>query len=156
MRTRRKWWFWGMWVALPCGRVRLCGPRRPPLWPLREDGGHLLGLRVGSAWLEGPCRDLAAQWADLISGGGRGRCGAAVSALRVRLGWAPATREGMHVGVRGGEQFAWAAFGGREGSAWGFGGVCGGRMRVTGQGGCAVGLGALRGRCVWVAGCEGR
>ena len=18
MRTRRKWWFWGMWVALPC------------------------------------------------------------------------------------------------------------------------------------------
>ena len=35
MRTRRKWWYWGMWVALPCGWVRLCGLRRPAPRPLR-------------------------------------------------------------------------------------------------------------------------
>ena len=56
----------------------------------------------------------------------------------------------------GGEQCPWAAFGGRGGWAWGFGGVCGGCVRVTERGGCEVGHGAPRGGSVWVAGCGGR
>ena len=78
-----------------------------------------------------------------------------MAAFRVRLGWAPAMREGVQLGVRAGEQFTSAAFGGCGGWAWGFGGVSGGRVRVTGVGGCAVGRWALRGGCVWVAGCGG-
>ena len=80
-----------------------------------EDGGHLLGLQVGGGWLEGHGRNLAARWADLVGSGGRGRRGTAVSAFRVWLDWAPAMCEGVHVGIRGAEQFAWAAFGGRGG-----------------------------------------
>ena len=53
-------------------------------------------------------------------------------------------REGVWVAVRGGEQFAWAAFGGRGGWAWGFCAVCGVYVRVTGRVGCAVGRGAPR------------
>ena len=37
-----------------------------------------------------------------------------------RLGWAPAMREGVRFSVRGGEQFASAAFGGWGCWAWGF------------------------------------
>ena len=48
----------------------------------------------------------------------------------------------------GWEQFAWAAFRGREGWAWVFWGVCGGRGRATGWGGCAAGRRApLAGVC---------
>ena len=121
-----------------------------------EDGGQLLGLRVGGGWLEGPGCDLAARWADLVGSGGQGRHEAVVSAFRVRLGWAPAMCEGVRVGVRGGKQFVWAAFGGRGGRVWGFGGVCGGRVWVSGRAGCVVGRGALRGGCVWVADRRGR
>ena len=48
------------------------------------------------------------------------------------LGPGPAMCEVVWVGVRGGEQFAWAAFRGRAGWAWVFWGVCGGRGRATG------------------------
>ena len=62
-------------------------------------------------------------------------------------------REVVWVGVCGGKQFAWAAFGGRGARAWGSGGVCGGHVRVTGRAGRAMGRGASCGGCVRVAGC---
>ena len=71
------------------------------------------------------------------------------------LGPGPAMFEVVWVGVSGGEQFAWAAFRGREGWAWVFCGVCGGRGRATGWGGCAAGRGAPLGGCVWVVECGG-
>ena len=52
--------------------------------------------------------------------------------FRAWLGRGPAMCEVACVGVRGGEQFAWAAFGGRGGWAWVFWGVCWGRVRATG------------------------
>ena len=78
-----------------------------------EDGGHVLRPLVGGGWLEGPGRDLAALRAHPVGSGGRGICGAAVSAFRAQLGRAPAMREGVWVNVCAGEHFAWAAFGGR-------------------------------------------
>ena len=66
------------------------------------------------------------------------------------LGRGPAMYEAMWVGVRGGEQFARAAFGGRGRWAWVFWGLRGGRVRATGRGSRAAGRGApLRG-CVQV------
>ena len=55
----------------------------------------------------------------------------------------------------GGKQFVWAAFGGRGGWEWGSGGVCGGCVRITWWGACAVGHGAPRGGRVRVAGLWG-
>ena len=120
IRTRRKWWFSGMWVALQCGRVRPCDPGSLCRGHGGEDGGRVLGPRVWGGWLGGPGRDLAARRSDPVGSGGRGRRGAAVSAFWVRLGWAPAMREGVSGGGRRGEQFMWAAFGGRGGLAWNF------------------------------------
>ena len=114
------------------------------------------GRSLGAGGLGGPGRELAARRVGLVGSGGQGRRGAAVSAFWARLGWAPAMREGVWVVVCGGEQFAWAAFGGWGGWAWGFGRVFGGRVRVTGRGECAVGRGAPRDRCVWVSGCGER
>ena len=71
------------------------------------------------------------------------------------LGPGPAMCEVVWVGVRGGEQFALAAFRGRGGWAWVFWGVCGGRVRATGWGGRAAGRGAPLGGCVWVVECGG-
>ena len=85
-----------------------------------EDGGHVLGPRVGVRWLGELGRDLAAWRADPVGSAARGSCGAAVSAFWAQLGWAPAMREGVWVGVRGGKQFAWAAFGSRGGFGPGF------------------------------------
>ena len=48
--------------------------------------GISFGLRVGGGWLQGPGRDLAARWADLVGGGGPEGRGAAVSSFRVWLG----------------------------------------------------------------------
>ena len=61
----------------------------------------------------------------------------------------------MWVGVRGGEQYAWAAFGRLRGWAWVFWGVRGGRVRATRQGGRAAGRGAPLGGCVRVVECRG-
>ena len=58
--------------------------------------------------------------------------------------------EVVWVGVRGGEQFAWGAFRGRQGWAWVFWGVRGGRVRATWWGGRAAGRGAPLGGCVRV------
>ena len=44
---------------------------------------------------------------------------------------------------------------GLHSGAGGFGGVCGGCVRVAGRAGCAVGPGAPRSGCVWVAGLGG-
>ena len=174
MRTRRKWWFWGMWFVLPCGRLQLCGPRRPPLRPRR--GGRRACPRAASRGrvAGGAGRDLAARRADPVGSSGRGRRGAAVSAFWARLGWAPATREGVWVGVRGREQFAWAALGGRGvrpgvsgmcsggvcgslggvGVPWGVGlpaaGVCG-LLGVAGLEGCSAG-GSVAGVCGCLSG----
>ena len=79
-----------------------------------EDGGHVLGLKVGGGRLGGPGRDLAARRADLVGSGG-GRRGAVAFSFWARLGPGPAMCEVVWVGVRGGEQFAWAAFRGRGG-----------------------------------------
>ena len=73
-----------------------------------------------------------------------------------QLGPGPAMCEVVWVGVRGGEQFAWAAFRGRGGWAWVLWGVCGGRERASGWGGRAAGRTAPLGRCVWVVECRGR
>ena len=143
MRTGRKWWFWGMWDVPPCGRDRLCGLRRLPPRPLRG------GWRASPGWLEGPGCNLAARWDDLVGSGGRRRRGAAVSAFRVWLGWAPAMCEGVRGGVRRGEQFAWAAFRGRGVWVLGLGGVCRGRVWVTGQGGVGRGLWGSWRLCVY-------
>ena len=75
--------------------------------------------------------------------------------FRAWLGRGPAMCEVVWVGVRGGEQFAWAAFRGRGGWAWVFWGVCGGRGRATGWGGRAAGRGAPFGGCVRVFECWG-
>ena len=56
--------------------------------------------------------------------------------------------DGARVGFRGGEHFAWAAFGGQGGWAWGIGGACGGRVWVTGRAGCALGWCSSRWVCV--------
>ena len=71
------------------------------------------------------------------------------------LGRGPSMCEVVWVGVRGGEQFTWAAFRGRGGWAWVFWGVCGGRGRATGWGGRASGRGAPLGWCVRVVECGG-
>ena len=71
------------------------------------------------------------------------------------LGRGPAMCEVVRVGVRGGEQFAWAAFRGRGGWAWVFWGVCGGRGGATEWGGRAAGRGAPLGGCVRVVECGG-
>ena len=79
----------------------------------------------------------------------------------------PAMCEVVCVGVRRGEQFAWAAFRGRGGWAWVFWGVCGGRGRATGWVSAAVcglwsvggGEGCPAGGCVagvcWCSGGSG-
>ena len=117
-------------------------------------------VRGHQCWVGGVRGDLVAPRADLVGSGGRGRRGAAVSSFWAWLGWGPAMREGVWVGVRGGEQFECAAFGGRGGWACGSGGVCGGSVRVTGPGGCAVGRGVPCGGCVrfagWGVGGEGQ
>ena len=120
-----------------------------------EDGGHGLGLQVGGGWMGGPGCDLAARWADLVCSGGGGRHRAEVFSFWAWLGRGSAMCEVVLVGVGGGKRFAWAAFGGRGGSAWDFWGVRGGRVRVTLQGGLAVGRGTPRGGSVPAAGCGG-
>ena len=75
--------------------------------------------------------------------------------FRAWLGRGPAMCEVVWVGVRGGEQFAWAAFRGRGGWALVFWGVCGGRGRATWWGGRAAGRGAPLGGCVGVVECGG-
>ena len=157
MGTRKKWRFRGMWVALPCG-CGFAGRGGLRRGHGGEDRGNVIGPRVGGRWLGGPGRDLAARRADPAGSGGRGRRGAAVSALWVWLGWAPAMREGVLVGVRGGEQFTWAALGGR-GVRPGVSGVCAGgvcgslgemgvprRVGLLGAGVCGLRVrGAVRG-----------
>ena len=114
--------------------------------------GMSSGRRLGTCGLGGPGRNLGAQRADLAGSSGRGRRRAAVFAFWARRGQGFAMGEVVRVGVRGRKQFAWAAFGGRGGWAWGSGAVCGGRMRVTGREWvCCGALGLLR----WVyAGCR--
>ena len=106
------------------------------------------GCRLGVGGLGGPGHDLEARRADLVGSGGGGRRGAVAFSFWAWLGSGPATCEVVWVGVRGGEQFAWAAFRGRGGWAWVFRGVCGGRGRATGWGGRAAGRGAPLGGCV--------
>ena len=104
-----------------------------------EDGGHVLGLEVGGRRLGGAGRDLAAWRADLVGSGGGGRRGAAAFSFLARPGPGPAMCEVVWVGVRGGEQFAWAAFRGGGGGS-GSSGVC-----VGGVGGPLGGMGVPRG-----------
>ena len=91
-----------------------------------EDGGHVLGLYVGAGRLGGPGRDLPARWPDLAGSGGGGRRGAVAFSFQAWLRRGPAMCEVVWVCVRGGEQFAWAAFGGRGGGGPGSSEVCAG------------------------------
>ena len=112
--------------------------------------GMSSGCKLGAGGWGGP----VVTWRPGGSGGG-GRRGAVAFSLWAWPGPGPAMCEVVWVGVRGGEQFAWAAFRGRGGWAWVFWGVCGGRGRATGWGGRAAGRGTpLRG-CVWVVECGG-
>ena len=113
------------------------------------------GCRLGAGGLGGPGRDLAVRRADLVGSGGGGRRGAVDFIFRAWLGRGPAMCEVVWVGVRGGEQFAWAAFRGRGGLAWVFWGVCGGHGRATGWGRRAAGRGAPLGGSVRLVECAG-
>ena len=73
--------------------------------------------------------DLAAWRADLVGSGGGGRRGALAFSFRAWLGRGPAMCEVVWVGVRGGEQLTWAAFGGRGGVGLG--------LPVCARGACA-------------------
>ena len=117
--------------------------------------GMSSGCRLGAGGWGGGGRDLAARRGDLVGSGGGGRRGAVAFSFWAWLGPGPAMCEVVWVGVRGGEQFAWAAFRGRGGWAWVFWGVCGGRGRATGWGGRAAGRGAPLDGCVWVVECGG-
>ena len=77
--------------------------------------GMSSGSRLGAGGWGGPGRDLAARRANLVGSSGGGRRGAVVFSFRAWLGWGPAMCEVVWVGIRGGEEFAWAEFGGRGG-----------------------------------------
>ena len=142
-------------AAMPAGAALWAAAASPAATAGRMEGISL-GCGTGGECLEGPGPDLAVRRADPVGSGGRGLRGAAGSAFGIQLGCDSAMLEGVRFGVRGGKQFAWAAFGGQGGWAWGFEGVCGGRVWFTGRVGCGLRRGALRGGCVWVAGCWGR
>ena len=118
--------------------------------------GMSSGCRLGAGGLGGPGRDLAARRADLVGSGGGGRRWAVAFSFWAWLGPGPAMCEVVWVGVRGGEQFAWAAFRGRGGWAWVLWGVCGGLGRATRWGGRAAARQGPLGGCVWVVECGGR
>ena len=88
--------------------------------------GMSSGCRSGAGGLGGPGRDLAAQRADLVGSGEGGRGGAVAFFFRAWLGRGPAMCEVVWVGVRWGEQFAWAAFRGQGGVGLGLLGCAGG------------------------------
>ena len=117
--------------------------------------GMSSGCRLGAGGWGGPVVTWRPGGAILILWLGGGRRGAVAFSFCAWLGPGPAMCEVVWVGVRGGEQFAWAAFRGRGGWAWVFWGVCGGRGRATGWGGRAAGRGAPLGGCVWVVECPG-
>ena len=117
----------------PCRQGQLCGRLPSPLL-LPRGGWRASPPAVGWG------RVAPGAGCDLVGSGVWGRRGAAVSAFWVPLGWAPATWEGVRVSVRGGEQFAWAAFGRPGGWVWRFRAVCGGRVWVTGQVGVPWGV----------------
>ena len=122
-----------------CGRRLLLQPR-PGGWracPRAVGWGRAAG---------GSGRDLVAGRADLVGSGGGGRRGAVAFPFWAWLGRGPAMSEVVWVGVRGGEQFAWAAFRGRGGGP-GSSGVCAG-----GVGGPLGGVGVPRGAGLLSAG----
>ena len=120
--------------------------------------GRMEGMSSG-------CRLGAGGWGGLVvtwrPGGpiwsaAAGEGGAGLWPSPSGLGWARVLQCARLCGLASaGEQFAWAAFRGRGGWAWVFWGVCGGRGRATGWGGCAAGRGAPLGGCVWVVECGG-
>ena len=126
IKTRRKWWFWEMRVALSCGRVWVCGPRRPLLRPRR--GGWRacpratgLGRVARGAWpwpggAEG--RSRRQRWGREARG-----CG-----LCLVLGWAGVLQCVRVCGLvsAGGNSSRGLHFGGRGALAWGSRGVSGG------------------------------
>ena len=107
--------------------------------------GRMQGLSSGCRWgagsWGGPVCDLAARRADLVGSAGGGRRGALAFSFRAWLGRGPAICEVVRVGVRGAEQFAWAAFRGRGGGGPGSSGVCAGGVGVP-LGGVGVPRGA--------------
>ena len=111
--------------------------------------GMSSGCRCGAGGLGGPGRDLAARRANLVGSSGGGRRGAVALSFWAWLHPGPAMCDVVWVGVRGGEQFAWAAFRGRGGWAWVFWGVWGG------VGGPLGGVGVPRGAGLLSAGVYG-
>ena len=101
--------------------------------------GMSSGCRLGAGGWGGPVVTWRPWRADLVGSGGGGRRGAVAFSFWARLGPGPAMCEVLWVGVRGGEQFAWAAFRGRGGGP-GSSGVC-----VGGVGGPLGGVGVPRG-----------
>ena len=128
----------------------------PPdvLPPLLPGVCVVVGGGVGGAWMyRHRCRRCLRGYVDGVGGGGRR--GAVTFSFWAWLGLGPAMCEVVWVGVRGGEQFAWATLRGRGGWGWVFWDVCRGRGRATGWGGRAAGRGAPLGGCVWVVECGG-
>ena len=134
------------------------------LWAAAASAAATAGRMEGMSSGRGPG---VAGWGDLpvtwqpggpIRSAAAGEGGAGLRSPPFGLGWAGILRCVTVCGLvsAGGEQFAWAAFGGQGGWAWGFGGVCGLCVWVTGRVECAAGRGASSGLCGSVAGCGGR
>ena len=130
---------------LGCGGLRRCHGG--------EDGGLLDGAGASgggaaATWRPGsPIRSAA------VGGGGAG-----LRSPPFRHGWAEllqCVRACMSVSTGGNSLRGLHSGAGGTGPGV-LGGVCGGRVRVTGRVGCAVGRAAPRSWCVWVAGCGGR
>ena len=117
--------------------------------------GMSSGCRLGMGGWGGPVVTWRPGWPIWSAVAGGGRRGAVAFSFRAWLGRGPAMCEVVWVGVRGGEQFAWAAFEGRGGWAWVFWGVRRGRVGATGWGGRAAGRGVPLGGCVRVVECGG-
>ena len=146
------------WAAMRAGAALWAAVTSAAATAWRMEGMSS-GCRLGAGCWRGPAatwRPGGPIWSAAVGGGG---AGSAVSAFRVRLGWAPAISERVRVGVHGGGNSSCGLHSEPEGWAWGFGGVCGGRVRVTGRWGVPWRVGLLAaGVCglLGVGGGEGR
>ena len=116
--------------------------------------GMSSGCRLGVGGFGGPTvtrRPSAPIWSAAVGEGGE-----RLRSSSSGLGWAGVLQCLRLCGLASaGGKSSSGLHPGAGGWAWGSSGVCRGRLRVSGRGGCAVGRGAPCGGCVWAAGCGG-
>ena len=112
--------------------------------------GMSSGCRLGLGGWGGPAVTWRPGGPIWFGSGGGGRRGAVAFSFWAWLGRGPAMCEAVGVGVRGGEQYARAAFGSRGGWAWVLWGGRGACVGATGPAGRAAGRGAPLVGCVRV------